>query len=127
MSNVQLTNLQKATALISVATVTIGVAGDKLAAEQMPGTGPILERITEVLNDLGAIADWLVAYLPDGSNECDQLRHEIVNLKLELDAARRQRDIPDMVIDGYVNYAIASKAIRIEAMPFHAWLAAGDR
>ena len=35
--------------------------------------------------------------------------------------------IPDMVIDGYVNYAIASKAIRLEPMPFHAWLAGGDR
>ncbi len=35
--------------------------------------------------------------------------------------------IPDMVIDGYVNYVIASKAIRIEVMPFYAWLAAGDR
>lgn len=63
MSNVKLTNLQKATALLSVATVTIGVAGDKLAAEQVPGTGPILERITEVLNDLGAISDWLTECL----------------------------------------------------------------
>lgn len=52
---------------------------------------------------------------------------ENINLKLDLNAARRQQDIPDMVIDGYVNYVIASKAIRIEAMPFHAWLAAGDR
>ncbi len=52
---------------------------------------------------------------------------ENINLKLELNAARMQKEIPDMVVDGYVNYVIASKAIRMEAMPFHAWLAAGDR
>ena len=48
-------------------------------------------------------------------------------LEAQLAAERRRQNIPDMVIDGYVNYVIASKAIRIEAMPFRAWLAAGDR
>jgi hypothetical protein len=124
----QLTELEKAGALIATATVTVGVAGDKLANLQMPGSGPILEAITETLHDLGAIADWLVCHCQrQAAAESSELAHEIVNLKLELAAARRQADIPDMVIDGYVNYVIASKAIRIEAMPFHAWLAGGDR
>ena len=48
-------------------------------------------------------------------------------LEAQLAAERRRQNIPDMVIDGYVNYVIASKAVRMAVMPFHAWLAAGDR
>ena len=84
----QLTELEKAAALIATATVTIGVAGDKLADQQMAGSGPILEAITEALHDLGAIADWLSAHCQrQVVAESSDLQHEIVNLKLELDAA----------------------------------------
>ena len=48
-------------------------------------------------------------------------------LEAQLAAERRRQNIPDMVIDGYVNYVIASKAVRMAVMPFHAWLVAGDR
>ena len=60
------------------------------------------------------------------SEHSDLIEKERI-LEAQLAAERRRQNIPDMVIDGYVNYVIASKAIRIEAMPFHAWLAAGDR
>lgn len=60
------------------------------------------------------------------SEHSDLIEKERI-LEAQLAAERWRQNIPDMVIDGYVNYVIASKAIRIEAMPFHAWLAAGDR
>ena len=118
----QLKTMETAAALLAVATVTIGVAGDKLAsigdgvyvADLLPPISRIIDSLGETASN---VTDVLLAYraqsvpTPDTTPTPDYI----------------PGPIPDMVIDGYVNYVIASKAIRIDAMPFHAWLAAGDR
>ena len=73
-----------------------------------------------------ALKEVTAAFARLQSEHSDLIEKERI-LEAQLAAERRRQNIPDMVIDGYVNYVIASKAIRIEAMPFHAWLAAGDR
>lgn len=76
--------------------------------------------------------DWVIAesdgehYYPC-KNDVFRAKYEPADAPPPFIAAPAAAASLDMLIDGYVNYVIASKAIRLAAMPFRAWIAAGDR
>ena len=52
---------------------------------------------------------------------------EYERMKARAETAETAARVPDMVIDGYVNYVNLSKLIGNPVMPFSHWLAEGDK
>ena len=59
--------------------------------------------------------------------DCATVMEQRENWRRRTEAAERQTRVPDMVIDGYVNYVNLSKMIGNPVMPFSHWLAEGDK
>ena len=67
----ELTQLEKAAALIAVATVTMGVAGDKIATfvENDKAFLPVLAAIRDCLDVMGAVSDQVTELLQQHQSE----------------------------------------------------------